>query len=204
MDLSHFRASEGGLQSSDLTSHQSTVHFLGTNGCAADAVIDFACFPGVPDSRPRHHLPNESIALNPASTTDFPRFNPGIILGIRLACLWIERWEGLCLGFLRPLKRPQEANKPSADDDMAARTRVSSTALSIAFGIAVSVRLSPRQAIDLLTWHSADGQSRAAIRTNQPSSNMKRHDLNDVRGPARSFKTSCLGVGWQNGRKVAA
>jgi hypothetical protein len=48
--------------------------------------------------------------------------------------------------------------------------RIVLAALSIAFGIAVlGAAVTTIRQLDLLTWHSAEGQSRAAIRTNQPS-----------------------------------
>jgi len=48
--------------------------------------------------------------------------------------------------------------------------RIALVALAIAFGIAAAAAtVTTVRQLDLLTWHSADGQSRAAIRTNQPS-----------------------------------
>jgi hypothetical protein len=48
--------------------------------------------------------------------------------------------------------------------------RIVLAALSIAFGIAVvGATVTTVRQLNLQTWHSADGQSHAAIRTNHPS-----------------------------------
>jgi len=75
----------------------------------------------------------------------------------------------LRLGFLRPLKRPQgglkQASRPTIEYGSATwPPRIVLAALSIAFGIAVlGAAVTTVRQLDLLTWHSADGQSRAAI-----------------------------------------
>ena len=48
--------------------------------------------------------------------------------------------------------------------------RIALVALAIAFGIAaVAATVNTVRQLNLQTWHSADGQSRAATRTNHPS-----------------------------------
>jgi hypothetical protein len=48
--------------------------------------------------------------------------------------------------------------------------RIVLAALSIAFGIAVvGAAVTTVRQLNLQSWHSADGQSHAAIRTNHPS-----------------------------------